>query len=82
MSMACVYKYSIEYWDECKKANCVECGITFGKTFSEAVHYLEDYYGAENIEAINSLTAYDVGGEYVLPESSFRFLGYKLSKKE
>ena len=82
MNMDCVYKYSIEYWDECREENRVECGIAFGKTFSEVVRYLEDYYGEENIEAINSLTAYDVGGEYVLPESSFRFLGYKLSKKE
>ena len=82
MSMACVYKYNIKIWNECEEADCIECGIAFGKTFSEVVRYLEDYYGEENIEAINSLTAYDVGGEYVLPESSFKSLGYKLSKKE
>lgn len=81
MSRACVYKYSIEYWDECKGANCVECGIAFGKTFSEAVRYLQEYHGAENIEGINELIAYGVSGEHILSEFSLESLGYKLSKK-
>lgn len=81
MNMTCVYKYDIEYWDECKEENRVECGVAFGKTFSEAVRYLEDYYGEENILAINELIAYDVDGEYVLSEFSLESLGYKLSKK-
>lgn len=82
MDTVYVYKYCIEYWDECDNKMCIERGIAFGSTFSEVVHRLEVYYGEKNIESIRELTGFDVGGEYVMPERAFEDLGYKLSIKE
>lgn len=82
MDIVYVYKYCIEYWDECDTKMRIEYGIAFGSTFSEVVHRLEVYYGEKNIESIRELTGFDVGGEYVMPESAFEELGYKLSIKE
>ena len=76
-----VYKYCIEYWDECDNKMCIEHGIAFGSTFSEVVHRLEDYYGEKNIESIRELTGFDIGGD-VISERAFEELGYKLSIKE
>ena len=50
MNTVYVYKYCVEYWDELDKENVstsTENGIVFASTFSEAVHYLEDYYGKD-----------------------------------
>ena len=82
MDTVYVYKYCIEYWNECDNKMCIEHGIVFGSTFSEVVHRLEVYYGEKNIESIRELTGFAVGGEYVMPESAFEELGYKLSIKE
>ncbi len=81
MDTVYVYKYCIEYWDECDNKMCIEHGIAFGSTFSEVVHRLEDYYGEKNIESIRELTGFDVG-EDVISERDFEELGYKLSIKE
>ena len=80
--MVYVHKYCVEYWDDCDKKMCTECGIVFGSTFSEVIHRLEVYYGDKNIESIRELTVFDVGGEYIMPECAFENLGYKLSIKE
>lgn len=80
--MVYVHKYCIEYLNDSDGKMHTECGIAFGSTFSEVVHYLEDYYGKNNIESIRELTGFDVGGEYVMPESAFEDIGYKLSAKE
>ena len=80
--MVYVYKYCVEYWDDCDKKMCTECGIAFGSTFSEVVRRLEAYYGDKNIESIRGLTGFDAGGEYVMSECAFEELGYKLSIKE
>ena len=72
--MGYVYKYCVEYWDELNKENVstsTENGIAFASTFSEAVHYLEDYYGKDNIESISELKGFDISGGYVLPEWGF-----------
>ena len=82
MDTVYIYKYCIEYWDECDNKMCIERGIAFGSTFSEVVHRLEVYYGEKNIESIRELTGFDVGGEYVMPEHAFEALGYKLDIKE
>lgn len=83
MDTVYIYKYCIECWDECVDNKMrIARGIAFGLTFSEVVRRLEDYYGEKNIESIRELTAFDVGGEYVMPERAFEYLGYKLSIKE
>lgn len=82
MDTVYVYKYCIEYWDECDNKMCIERGIAFGSTFSEVVHRLEACYGEKNIESIRELTGFDVGVEYVMPEYAFEVLGYKLSIKD
>ena len=82
MDTVYVYKYCIEYWDECDNKMCIEHGIAFGSTFSEVVRRLEAYYGEKNIDSIHELTGFDVDGEYVMPESAFEELGYKPSIKE
>ena len=72
--MVYVYKYCVEYWDELDKENVstsTENGIVFASTFSEAVHYLEDYYGKNEIESIRELKVFDISGGYVLPEWGF-----------
>ena len=72
--MVYVYKYCVEYWDELDKENVstsTENGIVFASTFSEAVHYLEDYYGKNEIESIRELKGFDISGGYVLPEWGF-----------
>lgn len=72
--MVYVYKYCVEYWDELDKENVstsTENGIVFASTFSEAVHYLEDYYGKNKIECIRELKGFDISGGYVLPEWGF-----------
>ena len=72
--MVYVYKYCVEYWDECDKENIstsTENGIVFASTFSEAVHYLEDYYGKNEIESIHELRCFEIGSKYVLPEWIF-----------
>ena len=79
--MVYVYKYCVEYWDECNNKKYIERGIAFGSTFSEVVHYLEVYYGENNIESIRELTGFAIGGEYVMPECAFEELGYKLCEK-
>ena len=74
MDTVYVYKYCVEYWDECDKENIstsTENGIVFASTFSEAVHYLEDYYGKNEIESIRELKGFDISGGYVLPEWAF-----------
>lgn len=71
MDTVYVYKYCIEYWDECDENTNTECGIVFGSTFSEAVHRLEVYYGKKNIESICELTVFDIGGEYIMPKCTF-----------
>ena len=74
MNTVYVYKYCVEYWDELDKENVstsIENGIVFASTFSEAVHYLEDYYGKDNIESIRELKVFDISGGYVLPEWGF-----------
>ena len=81
MDTVYVYKYCIEYWDECDNKMCIERGIAFGSTFSEVVHRLEDYYGEKNIESSRELTGFDIG-EDVISERAFEELGYKLSIKE
>ena len=81
MDTVSVYKYCIEYWDECDNKMCIERGIAFGSTFSEVVRRLEDYYGEKNIESIRELTGFDIG-EDVISERAFEELGYKLSIKE
>lgn len=82
MDTVYIYKYCIEYWDDCDNKLCTERGIAFGSTFSEVVHRLEVYYGEENIESIRELTGFDVGGEYIMPENAFEVLGYKLDIKD
>lgn len=82
MDTVYVYKYCIEYLDECDNKMCIEHGIAFGSTFSDIVRRLEAYYGEKNIESIRELTGFDVGGEYVISERDFEELGYKLSIKE
>ena len=79
--MVYVYKYCVEYWDECDNKTCIERGIAFGSTFSEVVHRLEAYYGKKNIESIRELTVFDIGGEYVMPEYAFEDLVYKSCEK-
>ena len=74
MNTVYVYKYCVEYWDELDKENVstsIENGIVFASTFLEAVHYLEDYYGKDNIESIRELKVFDISGGYVLPEWGF-----------
>ena len=68
--MVYVYKYCVEYCDKCEEnvSTSTENGIVFASTFSEAVHYLEDYYGKNNIESIRELKGFDISGGYVLPE--------------
>ena len=78
--MIYVYKYCVEYWDECDENTNTECGIVFGSTFSEVVHRLEVYYGKDNIESIRELTVFDIGGEYVMPECTFNELCKNLNK--
>ena len=70
MDTVYVYKYCVEYWDDCKEdvSTSIERGVVFASTFSEAVHYLEDYYGKDNIESIRELKVFDISGGYVLPE--------------
>lgn len=81
MDTVYVYKYCVEYWDECDNKKCIERGIAFGSTFSEVVHRLEDYYGEKNIESICELIVFDIGGEYVMPESDFEEIVYKSCEK-
>lgn len=81
MDTVYVYKYCVEYWDECDNKTCIERGIAFASTFSEAVHRLETYYGKKNIESIRELTVFDIGGEYVMPECTFENLVYKSCEK-
>ena len=72
--MVYVYKYCVEYWYELNKENVstsTENGIVFASTFSEAVHYLEDYYGKNKIQSIRELKGFDISGGYVLPEWGF-----------
>ena len=71
MDTVYVYKYCVEYWDECNNKKCIECGIAFGSTFSDVVHRLEAYYGKKNIESIRELTIFDIGREYVMPKYTF-----------
>lgn len=73
MNTVYVYKYCVEYWSDCKEdvSTSIENGIVFASTFSEAVHYLEDYYGKDNIESISELKGFDISGGYVLPEWAF-----------
>ena len=70
MDTVYVYKYCVEYWNDCEENNSTttEKGIVFASTFLEAVHYLEDYYGKDNIESISELKSFDISGGYVLPE--------------
>ena len=77
-----VYKYCIEHLDEGDEKICIERGIAFGSTFSEVVHYLEDYYGEANIESIHELTCFDVGSEHIMPEWAFEEIGYTINAKE
>ena len=69
MDTVYIYKYCVEYWDDCEENNSTttEKGIVFASTFSEAVHYLEDYYGKDNM-SISELKSFDISGGYVLPE--------------
>ena len=79
--MVYVYKYCVEYWDECDKNTNTERGIVFGATFSEVIHSLENYYGKENIVSIRELKWFDIGDKYVMPECAFEEIGYKLCEK-
>ena len=79
MDTVYVYKYCIEYFDECDNKMRIERGIAFGSTFSEVVRRLEAYYDEKNIESIRELAGFDVGGEYVMSERAFEDLGYRLS---
>lgn len=81
MDTVYVYKYCVEYWDECDNKMCIERGIAFSSTFSEVVYRLEAYYGKKNIESIRELTVFDIGGEYVMPESDFEEIVYKSCEK-
>ena len=69
MDTVYVYKYCVEYWSDCKEdvSTSIERGVVFASTFSEAVHYLEDYYGKDNM-SISELKVFDISGGYVLPE--------------
>ena len=71
--MVYVYKYCVEYWDDCKEdvSTSTENGIVFASTFSEAVHYLENYYGKNDIESIRELKCFDTDSNYVLSEKTF-----------
>ena len=73
MDTVYVYKYCVEYWDDCKEdiSTSIENGIVFASTFSEAVHYLEDCYGKDNIESICELKCFDTDSNYVLSEKTF-----------
>lgn len=73
MDTVYVYKYCVEYWDKLEEniSTTTENGIVFASTFSEAVHYLEDYYGKNEIECIRELKGFDISGGYVLPEWGF-----------
>lgn len=71
MDTVYVYKYCVEYWDDCEENTKTESGVVFASTFSEAVHYLEDYYGKNEIESIRELKCFDISGGYVLPEWAF-----------
>lgn len=56
----CFYSYEAEFFDEIKDKVIKEQGMVWGKDFSEATKFIQDYYG-EILLAIDRLEPWDCG---------------------
>lgn len=52
------YIYKIKYYDEVKETNKIAAGVTFAHKWSEAMKYIEDFYG-NTLISVESLDEFE-----------------------